>query len=78
MNHKRGVPFDSVYLTPVASDILYLINMGSTLAFNIIVSLSPLGLLSTYMMSICCVLLKRLKGEALPPALGPWKVGSRY
>lgn len=43
--------------------------------FNIIVSLSLLGLLSTYLISIGCVLLKRIKGESLPPAR--WSLG-RY
>lgn len=43
--------------------------------FNIIVSLSLLGLLSTYLISIGCVLLKRIKGEPLPPAR--WSLG-RY
>jgi choline transport protein len=73
MNHKRNVPDNSVYLTSVVAGILCLINLGSTTAFNIIVSLTLLALLSTYMISIGCVLLKRLKGEALPPAR--WSLG---
>lgn len=55
--------------------ILCLINLGSSLAFNIIVSLSLLAILSTYTISIGCVLLKRLRNEPLPPArwsLGRW------
>ena len=68
VNHKRNVPDNSVYLTSVIADILCLINLGSTTAFNLIVSLTLLALLSTYMISIAYVLLKRLKGEALPPA----------
>lgn len=55
--------------------LLCLIQLGSTVAFNIIVSLSVLGLLSTYMISIGCVLLKRIRGEPLPPAR--WSLG-RY
>ncbi|KAF2471723.1 amino acid transporter, partial [Lindgomyces ingoldianus] len=73
MNHKQNVPFNSVYLTSVLSAVLCLINMGSTLAFNIIVSLSLLGILSTYMLSIGCLLLKRLKHEPLPHAR--WSLG---
>lgn len=75
MDRKWNIPFNAVYITSVAVVLLSLINLGSTLAFNIIVSLSLLGLLSTYMLSIGCVLLKRIKGEALPPArwsLGRW------
>ncbi|KAF2088825.1 amino acid transporter [Saccharata proteae CBS 121410] len=75
MDPKYNVPFNAVYLSSIGSAILCLINLGSTLAFNIIVSLSLLALLSTYMLSIGCVLLRRLKGEYLPPArwsLGRW------
>jgi choline transport protein len=73
MNHKYNIPFNSVYLTSFWAGVLCLINLGSTLAFNIIVSLSLLALLSTYMISIGCVLLKRLKGEPLPHAR--WSLG---
>jgi len=75
MNHKWNIPFNSVYITSVWTGVLCLINLGSTLAFNIIVSLSLLALLSTYMISIGCVLLKRIKGEELPEAR--WSLG-RY
>ncbi|KAH7125102.1 amino acid transporter-like protein [Dendryphion nanum] len=73
MDRKNNVPNNAVYLASVLSAVLCLINIGSTTAFNIIVSLTLLGLLSTYMLSIGCVLLKRLKGEALPPAR--WSLG---
>lgn len=75
MDPKWNIPFNAVYITSVAVVLLSLINLDSTLAFNIIVSLSLLGLLSTYMISIGCVLLKRLKREPLPPAR--WSLG-RY
>lgn len=73
MNWKFSIPFNSVYLTSVLTGVLCLINLGSTLAFNIIVSLSLLGLLSTYMISIGCVMLRRLRGQELPPAR--WSLG---
>jgi choline transport protein len=73
MNHKRNVPDNAVYITSVIAGILCLINLGSTLAFNIIVSLTLLALLSTYMISIGCVLRKRLLGESLPAAR--WSLG---
>ena len=73
MNHKRDIPDNAVYLTSIAAGILCLINLGSTFAFNIIVSLTLLALLSTYMISIGCVLHKRLLGEELPPAR--WSLG---
>ncbi|KUJ12695.1 amino acid transporter-like protein [Mollisia scopiformis] len=73
MDHKHNVPNNSVYLTAVVAGILCLINLGSTYAFNIIVSLNLLALLSTYMISIGCVLRKRLLKEELPPAR--WSLG---
>ncbi|EDO04644.1 hypothetical protein SS1G_07127 [Sclerotinia sclerotiorum 1980 UF-70] len=73
MNHTLNVPLNSIYLTSILTILLCLINLGSSFAFNIIVSLSLLALLSTYMMSIGCVLLKRIKGEPLPPAR--WSLG---
>ena len=75
MNRKQNVPDNAVYLTSFASGVICLINLGSTTAFNIVVSLLLLALLSTYMISIGCVLLKRLRKEPLPPArwsLGRW------
>ena len=55
--------------------LLSLINLGSAVAFNAIVSLSVAALLSSYLISIGCVRLKRWRGEPLPPArwsLGRW------
>ena len=55
--------------------LLSLINLGSSVAFNAIVSLSVASLLSSYLVSIGCVRLKRWRGEPLPPArwsLGRW------
>ncbi|KAL0258810.1 hypothetical protein SLS55_006314 [Diplodia seriata] len=73
MDRKYDIPFNAVYLSSVGAGILCLVNMGSTLAFNIIVSLSLLALLSTYMLSIGCVLLRRIKGDELPPTR--WSLG---
>lgn len=75
MNKKRHVPDNSVYLTSVVAGIICLINLGSTVGFNIVVSLNLLALMSTYMLSIGCIALKRIRGEPLPPArwsLGRW------
>jgi choline transport protein len=73
MNHKRNVPDNSVYLTSIVAGILCLINLSSTVAFNIIISLTLLALLSTYMISIGCVLYKRILGDELPKAR--WTLG---
>ena len=73
INPKQHLPFNAVYATAFWSAVLCCINFGSTVAFNIIVSLTLLALLSTYMLSIGCVLLKRIKHEPLPPAR--WSLG---
>lgn len=47
---------------------LALINIGSTAAFNSVVSLLVSSLFTGYFISIGCILLKRLRGEPLPPS----------
>ena len=64
---------NAVYVSSFLSICLLLINLGSTFAFNIIISLNLVAFLATYMISIGCVLLKRIRGEALPPAR--WSLG---
>lgn len=73
MEKKRHVPFNAVYITSIVSGIICLINLGSTVGFNVVVSLNLLALMSTYMLSIGCITLKRLRGEPLPPAR--WSLG---
>lgn len=46
--------------------LLSLINIGSEVALNAVTSLTITSLLSAYIISIGCVLLKRLRGESLP------------
>ncbi|KAF3763246.1 amino acid transporter [Cryphonectria parasitica EP155] len=78
MNHKYDQPFNAVYAATIISVIISLVSLGSSLAFSIIASLSLLALMSTYMLSIGCVLLRRLgigNAPPLPPArwsLGRW------
>lgn len=52
-----------------------LINLGSKVAFEAMLSLATVALMAAYLMSIGCVLLKRLRGEDLPSAR--WSLG-RY
>ena len=74
MNYERNVPDNAVYLSSLGTGIICLINLASTTAFNIVVSLILLALLSPYMISISCLLLKRIRKEKLPPAR--WSLGS--
>ena len=53
--------------------LLSLINIGSTVAFNAMISLSTTALMATYLISIGCLTLKRLRGLSLPHAR--WSLG---
>jgi choline transport protein len=53
--------------------LLALINLGSSVAFNAVVSLGIAALLASYIVSISCLRLKRWRGEPLPPAR--WSMG---
>ena len=55
--------------------LLSLINLGSTVTFNAILSLGVVSILSSYLVSISCILIKRIRGEKLLPrrwSLGNW------
>ncbi|KAF5973486.1 amino acid permease 2 (AAP-2) [Fusarium bulbicola] len=73
MDKKWHMPFNAVYLISIGAALLSLIQIGSDVAFTVLVSLSTLGIMSTYLLSISCVLLKRIKGEQLPSAR--WSLG---
>ena len=53
--------------------MISLINLGSSVALNAIVSLTLSALLGSYVLSIGCILSKRLRREPLPPAR--WSLG---
>lgn len=52
-----------------------MINIGSSVALNAILSLTAVSVLTSYVISIGCVLLKRIRGEPLPARR--WSLG-RY
>lgn len=53
--------------------LLSLINIGSSTAFNAIISLSTVALYVSYIIPISCLVLKRLSGEKI--VWGPWTLG---
>jgi choline transport protein len=58
-----------------ANSETFTVNIGSTTAFNAIASLGTAALLSSYIVSITCVRIKRWRKEPLPAArfsLGKW------
>lgn len=61
-----GVPTNAVWVTFTFASILALIIIGSTAAFNIILSLSTTGLFTSYIVCISSVVAKRVRGEKFP------------
>ncbi|KAK6437726.1 hypothetical protein LTR95_006082, partial [Oleoguttula sp. CCFEE 5521] len=53
--------------------VISLINIGSTAAFNALLSLSTVALMATYVISVTCVLVRRIRKQHLPPAR--WSLG---
>lgn len=71
---KLQVPAYAIGLTSLITIALSLINIGSTTAFNAIISLQLASLMLTYAVSIGCVLIRRLlHPELLPTAR--WSLG---
>lgn len=53
--------------------LLSLINIGSAVAFNAILSLSTLALYVSYLIPIVLLVMKRFRKESI--GLGPWNLG---
>ena len=67
------IPLNAVIVSFLFGVVISLINLGSSVALNAIVSLTLSALLASYILSIGCILSKRLRGETLPPAR--WSLG---
>ncbi|KAG4441644.1 hypothetical protein IFR05_002851 [Cadophora sp. M221] len=78
VNPKLQIPANAVSVTCIITILLSLINIGSDVAFNAIISLNLTSLMITYVVSIGCVLYRRWHHpEMLPRArwsLGKWGV----
>lgn len=57
-----------MYLTILFVLLLSLINLGSSVAFMQVISLGVAAMLTSYLISISCVALKRIRGEPLLPS----------
>lgn len=70
-----NIPLNAVLISFCVTSLLSLINIGSTAAFQAISSLGTNSLLTTYIISIGCVLIRRIRGQPLPErrwSLGRW------
>lgn len=72
------IPANAIGLTCIITCLLALINIGSSVAFNAIISLQVVALMFSYTISITCVLYRRIKHPELLPnarwSLGRWGV----
>ena len=64
---------NSIAVSALISMVLSLINIGSSVAFNAIVSLVIAAVFGSYFIPISMVAYRRLKG--VPLDLGPWNMG---
>lgn len=69
------LPLRSIGLCTIVTAIICLINIGSTVAFNAIVSLTIAGLFTSYLIPLCLLIEKRIRGEDIH--YGPWKMGKK-
>lgn len=73
MAPKLEIPVNSVIATGVISILLSLINIGSAVAFDIIISMAVGALLLSFIIPISLICWKRISRQEL--RLGPWHVG---
>ncbi|KAF3390615.1 hypothetical protein F1880_009395 [Penicillium rolfsii] len=71
---KRHIPANAIALSCIFSCALSLINIGSTTAFNAIISLNVAALMYTYIISISCVIYKKIWHPDSLPAR-QWDMG---
>lgn len=73
---KHRIPVRSVWLPVFIVMLLALLNIGSSIAFNVIVALSTLGLYQSYLMAIACMIWARWDKRVEPSgwSLGSWGV----
>lgn len=70
---SSALPLNSVGFCASLTAIICLVNVGSTAAFNAIVSVTIAGLFTSYMIPIILMILKRLRNEEV--RMGPWSLG---
>ncbi|KXL48511.1 hypothetical protein M433DRAFT_76050 [Acidomyces richmondensis BFW] len=68
-----NIPLNAVIVTVCCTTLLSLINIGSTAAFNAVSSMGTNALLTTYIISIGCVVIRRISGIPLPERR--WSMG---
>ncbi|GAT24587.1 GABA permease [Aspergillus luchuensis] len=75
VNPNWNIPLNAVLVSLVLTMLLSLINIGSTVALDALITLTVGALLNSYIVTVSCVAWKRIRGEPLPPhrwSLGRW------
>ncbi|KAI2815769.1 hypothetical protein CBS63078_10260 [Aspergillus niger] len=75
VNPNWNIPLNAVLVSLVLTMLLSLINIGSTVALDALITLTVGALLNSYIVTVSCVSWKRIRGEPLPPhrwSLGRW------
>jgi len=73
VTHGWNIPLNAVMVSLAVTVLLSLINIGSTVGLLAIISLALTSLMSSYIISISCVVIKRIRGEPLPQRR--WSLG---
>ncbi|KAJ6079211.1 hypothetical protein N7467_008964 [Penicillium canescens] len=71
---KRQIPVNAIALSCIISCALSLINIGSDTAFNAIISVNVAALMYTYIISISCVIYRKIRHPDTLP-LRRWDMG---
>lgn len=61
-----NIPLHAVLVSLLVTSLLSLINIGSSAALNAILALTTVSLLTSYIIVIGCLLIKRLRRQPLP------------
>ena len=64
----QDIPLNAILVTLVVAVLLPLINIGSSAALQAIFTISAASLLTSYMITIGCLIHWRLRGQRLPKA----------
>lgn len=73
MSPRHKIPLRALFLVVSIIMLISLIVIGSTAAFNAIISLSTLALYVSYIIPIILLLIKRFRNQ--PVEWGPWSLG---
>lgn len=74
MNPYYKIPIRTIVLVGVIVGLLGLINIGSSTAFNAVLSLSTLTLYISYIIPIIILVLRKLRRKPIP--YGPFRLGA--